>query len=318
MLSLVVAAPSLALLAACSAPAASVPIQVTIATGSTTGVYYLLGTSLADIVSARVPGVNARALRTGASPANVQALQSGTADIAFALGDTAYIAYMEGTPLDARPHRRLRSIAVLYTNASHFFVTPESRIRNFRDLAGARLAYGVATVVGGRSRSIDLLLQAHGVDPDSVDVRAATLDDVLSGLRAGTIDVGVFSAGFPVPGLEAAARGGLRFLDIDPQAVERVREEYPFFVPLTIPPATYASQVQPIRTVGVENVLLCREDLDEELVYRLTRTFFEALPDLAATHPSAGLIDAELASATAIPLHAGAARYYRERELLVY
>lgn len=319
-LPLVVAAPWLAALAACSPPAAStpVPVEVTIATGSTTGVYYLLGTSLSTIVSARVPGVSARAIRTGASPANVQALQAGTADIAFALGDTAYIAYMEGTPLDARPHRRLRGIAVLYTNASHFFVVPESRIRSFRDLPGARLAYGVATVVGGRSRSIDLLLLAHDVNPASVDVRPAAFDAIVSGLRAGSIDVGVFSAGYPVPGLEMAARNGLRFLDVDPLAVERVREEYPFFVPLTIPPATYAAQRQPIRTVGVENVLLCREDLDEELVYRLTKTFFEALPDLAATHPSAGLIDAELAAATAIPLHAGAARYYRERELLVY
>lgn len=101
-------------------------------------------------------------------------------------------------------------------------------------------------------------------------------------------------------------------------AVERARENHPFFLPLTIPPRTYSSQQTPIETVGVDNVLLCRADLDEELVYRLTKAFFEALPDLAATHPSAGLIDADLAPATAIPLHAGAARYYRERELLLY
>lgn len=307
------------LLAACtSAPAASTAVPVTIATGSASGLYYPLGESLARIYNARVPGVRATALQTGASPANVHALESGTADIAFALGDAAYMAYTEGTRLNASQHRRLRSIAVLYRNASHFFVLPDSRIRSLRDLAGARLAFGVATVTSGRSRSIDLMLQAHGVEPATVDARPETFGGIMAGLRAGTIDVGVISAGYPVPTIEAAARAGLRFLHVDPVALERVREDYPFFLPLTIPARTYSGQADPIETVGVDNVLLCRADLDDELVYRLTRAFFEALPDLAATHPSAALIDADLAPATAIPLHGGAARYYRERELLLY
>lgn len=299
-------------------PPAQAPVTVTIATGSPAGVYYPLGTSLAKIYSAGVPGVLARAIQTGASPDNVNAVEAGTADLAFALGDTAYIAYTEGTRLNAAPHRRLRGISVLYTNASHFFVAPGSRIRSLSDLADTQLAYGVATVVPGRSRSVDLLLQAHGVDPTTVTVRAASFADIIAGIDDGTIDVGVISAGYPVPAIETAARAGLRFLNVDPVAVERVREDHPFFLPLTIPPRTYSSQEAPIETVGVDNVLLCRVDLDEELVYRLTKAFFKALPGLAATHPSAGLIDADLAPATTIPLHPGAARYYRERELLLY
>ncbi len=301
-----------------STPAASTPVPVSIATGSPSGLYFPLGSSLARIYNARVPGVLATAVQTGASAANVRALEAGSADIAFALGDAAYFAYTEGTQLTAAPHRRLRSIAVLYPNALHFFVAPESRIRSLHDLAGARLAVGVARVSGGRSRSVDLLMQAHGVDPASVDVRLETFDGIIAGLGAGRLDVGVISAGFPVPTIEAAAHAGLRFLRVDPVALERVREEYPFFLPLTIPAATYSGQSAAVETVGVDNVLLCREDLDDELVYRLTRAFFEALPDLAATHSSAALIDADLAPATAIPLHAGAARYYRERELLLY
>ena len=40
------------------------------------------------------------------------------------------------------------------------------------------------------------------------------------------------------------------------------------------------------------------------------------LPALARDHGEAALIDPEQAPATPIPLHAGAARYYREREIL--
>jgi TRAP transporter TAXI family solute receptor len=315
---IVLSGAALALAAGCSSPEAAIPITVTIATGSPAGLYYPLGTSLARAYTERLPGIVGTAIQTGASPANVDALESGTADIGFTLGDTAYFAYTEGTRLNSAPHRRLRSIAVLYKNASHFIVAPSSRIRSLRDLTGARVVFGVARVVGGRSRTLDLLLQAHGVDPRTVDVRPATFDAILSGLRDGSIDVGVISAGYPVPTIEAAARAGLRFLNVDPLALDRVREEYPFFLPLSIPPDTYSGQTAAIETVGVDNVLLCREDLSENLVYRLTKAFFEALPDLAATHPSAALIDADLAPATAVPLHGGAARYYRERELLLY
>ena len=63
-------------------------------------------------------------------------------------------------------------------------------------------------------------------------------------------------------------------------------------------------------------MLVCSEDLPEDVVYRLTKAFFSALPDLTRIHAAAMLIDAEQAPATPIPLHPGAARYYREREIL--
>ena len=72
----------------------------------------------------------------------------------------------------------------------------------------------------------------------------------------------------------------------------------------------------PVETLGAEWLLVCRSDLSEDLVYQLTRAFFEQLPALARDHGEAALIDPEQAPAAPIPLHAGAARYYREREVL--
>ena len=75
----------------------------------------------------------------------------------------------------------------------------------------------------------------------------------------------------------------------------------------------YPSVQKPKLFTICSNLLICRADLDETLVYQLTRAFFEALPQLARAHPAAGLIDPELAPATPIPLHPGAARYYKEK-----
>jgi TRAP-type uncharacterized transport system substrate-binding protein len=66
-----------------------------------------------------------------------------------------------------------------------------------------------------------------------------------------------------------------------------------------------------IRTIGVENLLVCRSGLDEGLVHDLTARLFGALPSI----PLLRTIDLEQAPTVPIPLHDGAARFYREREL---
>jgi TRAP-type uncharacterized transport system substrate-binding protein len=70
-----------------------------------------------------------------------------------------------------------------------------------------------------------------------------------------------------------------------------------------------------IRDMGVLYLLVCARDLDEPLVYNLTRRFFEVLPSLVPQQDSLRLVDLQQVAATPIPLHPGAARYYREREL---
>jgi TRAP-type uncharacterized transport system substrate-binding protein len=68
--------------------------------------------------------------------------------------------------------------------------------------------------------------------------------------------------------------------------------------------------------VGIDALLVCRDDLAEEVVYEFTKEFFAALPLLARSNSEAANVDVEKAPATPIPLHPGAARYYREREVL--
>ena len=108
----------------------------------------------------------------------------------------------------------------------------------------------------------------------------------------------------------------MRLLPIGRTEVNKLRSSWPFLRPVTVSAHKLAGQNQPVETLGSEWLLVCRSDLSEELVYQLTRAFFAELPAMARDHGEAALIDPEQAPATPIPLHAGAARYYREREIL--
>jgi hypothetical protein len=70
-----------------------------------------------------------------------------------------------------------------------------------------------------------------------------------------------------------------------------------------------------VATVGTDVLLVCRDDLQPELAYELTKTLFEAVDRLTQAYRGAAVIDPNRGPAATIPLHPGAARYYREREL---
>ena len=68
-------------------------------------------------------------------------------------------------------------------------------------------------------------------------------------------------------------------------------------------------------TVGTDVLLVARRDLPDDLVYLLTKRLFQSVDSLRRAHPTARSIDPDRGPEAPIPLHPGAVRYYREREL---
>ena len=99
-------------------------------------------------------------------------------------------------------------------------------------------------------------------------------------------------------------------LDIDGPEIDRLRLYYPLLGRTLIPQGTYPGQHGSVHTIGVDLLLVCRSDLDSKLVYELTRAYFEQSPENVRYET-----DPQRAPAVVIPLHPGAARYYREREV---
>jgi TRAP transporter TAXI family solute receptor len=309
----------LGVLAGCASPAREPPRRnVRFATGDPSGTHFPLGTALARLYNETVPGVRATADRTGASVFNVNALYEGAADLAFARADVAYRAYTQGTRLHPGAHTRLRGIAFVYVSVLHLIARADGRVHRLRDLRGARIGYGSPTSESTPPVLYSDLISAGG-DLAATDIRPVKMnfDEVTDALAGGTLDSGVILSGYPLATLSELGRAAaIRLVEIEPAAAARIRARYPFYKTAVIPARTYAGQDAPVRTVGVDNLMVCREDLPEDLVYLLTKAFFDSLPRLRQMDHVAIQVNPDLAPATPIPLHSGAARYYRERELL--
>jgi hypothetical protein len=274
-----------------------------------------LGQALARILSARVGGVHARAQATPGSVFNVDAVESGLADIAFAQGDAAYSAFRQGTPHSQRPHAMLRAVAVLYTNVMQIVVRRGDSIRGVPDLKGRRV--GMGPTGSNTELTARIVLEANGLAVSDLRAESLGFDEASSHLAEDTLDADFVMASFPAAAIASAnEKVGVRLLPVEDAPVRWIRERYPFYRPTVIPRETYRGQAVDVRTVGVDNVLVCRASLPEDLVQRITGVLLGSLAELAQVHGAARGIDPEQAPAAVIPLHPGAARFSRERELL--
>jgi TRAP transporter TAXI family solute receptor len=153
-------------------------------------------------------------------------------------------------------------------------------------------------------------MKSMGIAPSEIWGEFLLRDPAVEKLLHGDVDAVIVIGRLPQEPVVRALRGGARLLDIDGPEIDRLRWYYPLLRRIVIPRGTYPLQRASVHTVGVDLLLVCRADLDKELVYELTRAYFEQSPENIRRQT-----DPQRAPAVVIPLHPGAARYYREREV---
>ncbi|HQF31586.1 MAG TPA: TAXI family TRAP transporter solute-binding subunit, partial [Hyphomicrobiales bacterium] len=80
-----------------AAPVAKAEQFINILTGGTSGVYYPLGVALSQIYNDNIEGARAQVQSTKASVENLNLLQQGRGELAFALGDSVKLGWEGNT-----------------------------------------------------------------------------------------------------------------------------------------------------------------------------------------------------------------------------
>lgn len=246
------------------------------------------------------------ATQGGSSITSLQDLRQGTIDFSMPMADVAYLAY--SGQLEEMPERfdQLRGMAVLALNPLHLVAGAHTAVREIRDLRGLKISLGPP---GSAMAPIaEQLLKANGIGLHDVNSVRLPNPEFADKLARREIDAAFVTFVPPNAGVASVAKRGARLVEIAGPAVEELRTRYPYLKRTVIPRATYPNQHEPVHTIGVDALLVCRADLDERVVNKLLDAFF-------ATRPATTPPDLERAPATPIPLHPGAARYYRQREL---
>ncbi|MET7748656.1 TAXI family TRAP transporter solute-binding subunit [Micromonospora sp. NPDC005367] len=280
--------------------------RVGIATGNSTGVYYVVGNALAGQLPAATGGrLTGTAAETGASVQNIEQLVAGQYDVAFSLFDTAVNAVQgKESFTSAQP---VQALARIYDNYTQVVVRHDAGISSVADMRGKRISTG--SPKSGTEVIAHRLLQAAGLDP-AKDVQAQRLDltKTVEGMKDGSIDAFFWSGGLPTSGLTdlfTTAGDKVRFLDITP-LLPKMAELNPAYQAGTIGRDAYRTAAD-TPTIVVPNVLLVRTNLDANVACAITRTLFERKDALVQANQAAKGISLENARRTdPVPLHRGA------------
>jgi TRAP transporter TAXI family solute receptor len=289
--------------------------QMSIATGTTGGVYYPLGGALANFLSRGIPGMSATAEVTGGSVANFQLLGAGRVGMLFGQVDAAVDAIRGAGPFRGRSVPA-RAIAVLYTNRMQVVTTTATGIRSMADMKGKRVSTGAP---GSATELFAFrVIEAAGLDRER-DFRARerlSPAESTNAIRDGKLDAYFFVSGVPTSAItDLAATPGTTIHLVDHADLHQkiVEKNGPVYFPEEIPANTYPGQAAANRQLSVANILAVREDMPADMVTKILQVAWGSREDLARTHSAARdfTIAAQKTAAAGIPWHPAAEAFWR-------
>jgi hypothetical protein len=297
------------------------PATVTVAGGEPGGFYLEFSTLIAESLQRHRVADRAVALTTGGSLDNLDSLLTGKATFAVALADAAAQQLAAKGPSSVG----IAALGKVYENYVHCVVRKNSGIRNFTQLAGRTVAVGQPG--SGTSLITPRLIEAAGLKsspaggPIDGSTRAKTvtvmnlgLNDGLKALQSGSVDALFWSGGVPTAAITAANKEtGLGFLDLS-ALIPAMRTRYGIFYDRVLIPEGGYEGTPAVWTVGVANLLLCRNDLDDRTVKRTVELLVDHAQELVP-RSSLGvqfLSPESLINTAGLPLHPAAAAAYRK------
>jgi TRAP transporter TAXI family solute receptor len=289
---------------------------INVLTGGTSGLYYPMGVAMSQIYGKALPDAKISVQATQASAENLNLLQAGRGEIGFTLGDALSDAWSGNAESGFKTAlKKLRGVAGIYPNYIQIVASADSGIKTLADLKGKRISVGAPK--SGTELNARAILKAAGLSyADFAKVEYLPFGQSVELMKNRQLDVTLQSAGLGVSSLrDLAASIKIVIVPIPADLIARVGD--PAYQSGTVPANTYEGQTNIVPTAFVQNFLVTHEGVSVDTVYKMTKSLFENLDLMVASHAAAKMIrrDAALIGMP-LTLHPGAEKYYREVGLI--
>ncbi|MCW5698966.1 MAG: TAXI family TRAP transporter solute-binding subunit [Rhodospirillales bacterium] len=297
-----------------------------IGTGATGGTYFPIGGIIANAISnppgsldcdhggsCGIPGLIAVAVATQGSVENVESVGNGQLDMALTQADVAYHAFLGQGAFAGKAINNLSAVANLFPETLHVVVRRDGGIKSITDIKGKRVSLGPEG--SGTLEIARIVLNAFGVSENQLTPFFEKVGHSADMLATGELDAFFVVGGHPILALShVAEQPGFDLLPVMGPKVSAIRKTYKFLGSDIIPAETYAG-VNAVVTIKVGAQLVVSGNADQDLIYGVTRALWHPNNSrlLKMAHPNGLLMEVHKAlDGIGIPIHPGAARYYRE------
>lgn len=297
---------------------------ITLGTAPPAGAFNPVGSAIATILNEHKDDQNwkVQAPGTKGSRENIRQLDKGEFQLGMSNSAISYNA-VQGTGGWDKKYD-IRAVVTIAPNIGLFITKKDSGIKSISDLKGKRVAVGPPGA--GFEMFLGPLMTEHGVtyNDDQKDFTPinARYGDAVQQLGDGTIDAAFVGGAIPTAAVtQACSSYDVHFVEYSTAARDALIEKFDFFQAAIIPAKnrdgepTYRGMGEvdfPALNVGSMQ-LISHANVDEELVYQMTKRIWEHRSEIAKIHKAGNAINEKNAARfTGTEFHPGAVRYYKE------
>jgi uncharacterized protein len=287
--------------------------QVTMMTGPQGGSWVPLGGALKGMWEKAVPGLSIQQ-QPGAGIANVRGVDEGKAQIGFANSSTTVDGIAGRAPYPKQV-KNVCQVANLYPQYFQVVASADAKVTSFADFKGKSLV----TQPKGNTAEIltAMVLEINGMNYQSLAKAnfQAAYTDAVSLMKDGHAQI--FTLGTTAPAsaiMDLASARDVKLVPVDDKTMSALQKANPGYNKLVIKAGTYPKQDADVPVIGYSTHIVAACDLPEDTVYKMTKAMAENVDAMAAVvKPIAGLTPKDMALDIGVPLHKGAAKFYKEK-----
>ena len=281
-------------------------------TGPQGGVWVPLGGTLKAMFEKAIPGASVQTL-PGAGIANVKGVQEGKADFGFG-NSISTVDAVNGVAPFTEKASNVCQVANLYPQYFQVVVLADSGISKIEDLKGKSIAVQTR---GNTAEAISQhILQAHGLKYEQMGKVnfMASYNDAVALLKDGHAQA--FTLGTTIPAssvMDLATARDIKLIPVTDAGLAAMKKINAGYNKVIVPANTYPKQTKDEPVIGYSTHFITQCKLPEDKVYAVTKAMATQVADLAAVNKAmAKLTPKDMAEDIGVPLHPGAAKYYRE------
>lgn len=295
------------------------PDNLTLSTYDVGSSGYIQLTAIADAITKEY-GTQIRLIPSASGIGRLSPLKDGTADFGGRISDEIYFSF-EAIEEFATQQWGPQDVRIMYPIINHFgfLVMDDSKFETIADLKGAKVPY----IIGNPALNVKVegLLAAAGLSYDDVEVvEINSYGGQPEMMAQGKIDMSAI-----VPSAAAVYEAdelyGVRWIDHsiiqdDPEALQRLRDVYPFAVPEPLDRGAALTEGDPVVFLGYTSYApSAYADTDPDLVYNWLKALDETYDVYSQATDDMVVWKAENAvpEPLGVPIHEGGIRFFKEK-----
>ena len=285
--------------------------NLSMGTATVGGIFYNIGMPLAQCVNKATPEFNITAEITEGTTENIRLMGQKKMHLAVITPQIGTFA-LKGLQMFKDHPVDIRVIVRLLPNTNVWVVLAKSEVKNIIGLKGHKVGVGPAS--GGLGVIARTQLQFNGIDYKK-DIKPFFMGagEMAEALKDGTIEGAFLTAELAQL---VATTHKIRVLSWSEKEMDNFLAKQPYYGKYTLPPNSFKGVDYPVLTADNGIQLICRTDMEEGMVYKLTKSIIENLDCMAKIYAPAKAITPEwAASELANPFHPGALKYFKEKGL---